>query len=326
MKTFKRSVLHILLILVLALSLLLSSCGKNDGSRYQVWMIMKSTDTEFWIAAIAGANAAKAEYDVDLKTMGPETEEEFEVQNEYIRQAAREGVDAIVFSAISYTENAAAIDEAAAAGVKVVVIDSDVDSEKVETRIGTDNVQAGRMTAAAVLDSTPDTLNVGIVNFDLGSRNGQEREAGLREVLSQESRVENIYTVNVRTDPDAAMAGALQLIEDHPEINALVGLNEPLAVGVARAGEWAAASGNPNLSVVCFDSNPECVDLMRRGYVSALIVQNPYAMGYLGVEQARMLLSGQRIEKKDFLDTGTTIITPENMFSPEGQKILFPFG
>lgn len=45
--------------------------------------------------------------------------------------------------------------------------------------------------------------------------------------------------------------------------------------------------------MVGFDTNVKCIDLLQSGAVSALIVQNPYAMGYLGVEAVCNLLDGQ---------------------------------
>lgn len=312
------------LALLIAICLLLTGCGGQAGQQpYKVWFVAKSTDTEFWKAAFAGANAAKSEYNVDLTICGPETEEDYAAQNEYIAQAVEAGADAIVFSAISYTENAAAIDDAARAGVKIVVIDSDVDSKNVSVRIGTDNIQAGRMAAAAALDTEAEELVVGIVNYDLGSRNGQEREEGFREEIMKDGRASAAYTINVLTTPEQALAGAKQLLREHPDINVLVAFNEPLAVGAALAVEELDLEGK--LRMVGFDTNFRCVDLMRSGAVSALIAQNPYAMGYLGVEAAWKLLEGASYDPRQLIDTATTIITRENMFSPESQKALFSF-
>ena len=304
---------------------LLAGCAESGTrTQYKIYMVTKSLDTEFWQAAFAGANAASAEYNVDLTILGPETEEEYQAQNDYIAQAVEEGASALVFSAISYEENAAAVDAAAAQGVRVVVIDSDVASDSVSVRIGTDNVEAGRMAAAAALDNDWENLVVGIVNYDLGSRNGQERETGLREALEEDPRVGGIYTVNVRTSPEAAEEGARQLLSAHPDINVLVGLNEPLAVGVAQAVDHMVLKGQ--IRMVGFDTNVRCIDLMRGGAVSALIVQNPYAMGYLGVEAAWKLLEGGSGAPCGLIDTATTIVTQSNMFTPESQKALFPFG
>ena len=311
--------------LLLCAVLLLSGCADGSaGAQYKVYFVTKSLDTEFWKAAIAGANAASAEYNVALTVLGPETEEDFETQNAYIAQAVEEGADALVFSAISYEENAAAIDAAAGQGVRVVVIDSDVASDSVSVRIGTDNVEAGRMAAAAALAAGWETLAVGIVNYDLGSRNGQEREAGLREVLEADPRVRDIYTINVLTTPKAAQEGSEQLLKEHPEINVLIGLNEPLAVGTAQAVADLGLAGQ--VRMVGFDTNVRCIDLMRDGAVSALIVQNTYAMGYLGVESAWKLLEGNAYDPDRLIDTATTIVTRDNMFTPESQKALFPFG
>ena len=117
---------------------------------------------------------------------------------------------------------------------------------------------------------------------------------------------------------------AISLLEEHPEINILIGLNEPLGVGVAEASEELDLGGR--VRVISFDSNIRCIDLLRRGAVSALIVQNPYAMGYLGVETAWKVLEGQSFSPDRLIDTATSIITRENMFTMEGQRTLFSFG
>ena len=324
MKRNKRSV--ILLLLIILLMIPLSACGESGekSQQHKIYMITKSTSTEFWRSVFAGANAAKAEYNVNLIIRGPDTEENYAGQNMYIQEAIRNHADAIVFSAISYTENAAAIDEAAEAGIKIVVIDSDVNSSRVSARIGTDNIQAGRITAAAALASPDEHLSVGIVNFAQFSRNGEEREIGLREQLEKDPRVEEICTVNSLTNHEAARESAVALLEEHPDINVLIGLNEPLGVGVAEASEELGLKDR--VRVISFDSNIRCIELLRSGDVSALIVQNPYAMGYLGVETAWEILEGKSFRPDQLIDTATTIITRENMFTVEGQKALFSFG
>ena len=320
----KKRILALLPALFLLLTL--SGCVSTapTGAPYKMYLIAKSTTTEFWKSVFAGANAAKSEYNVELTVMGPETEEDYETQNAYIRQAVEDGADAIVFSAISYTKNAQAIDEAVSAGVTVVVIDSDVNSDGVAARIGTDNVQAGRMSAKAALDTDFDAIVVGIVNCDIQTQNGQERERGFRAALAGDGRVGEIYTVNVPTDAELAKKAAKDLLTEHPEINVLVGFNEPLAVGTAEAVDELGLSRQ--VREIAFDTNPACVELLQKGTVSALIVQNPYAMGHLGVEKAWQSLQGQRFDAKTLINTPTSIITRETMFTIESQKALFSFG
>lgn len=309
---------------LLCLGLLTGCTGQGvQATPRNITLVAKSTETEFWKSVFAGARAAASEYNVNLNIVGPETEEDYETQNALIEDAVAQGAEALVFSAISYTENAPAIDAAAEAGVKIAVIDSDVDSQAVGVRIGTDNVEAGRMTAQAAQAAREDRLVLGLINYDLGSRNGQEREQGLREELARSDRVGEIYTLNVLAEVGDAREKTMELLRAHPEINVVVGFNEPTAVGAAQAVDRLGLGGT--VDVVGFDSNVETVDLMQTGVVSALIVQNPYAMGYLGVEAACDLLGGETFDPEALLDTATQIVTRENMFSLEGQKALFPF-
>ena len=320
-----KSIKRLAAMLVLAsLLLCVSGCAQTRQSGpYSVYLISKSTQTEFWKSVFAGANAAKSEYNVELTILGPETEEDYEEQNAFIRQAIEAGADAIVFSAISYTANAPAVDEAIAAGIRVVIIDCDVDSDGVTVRIGTDNVAAGRMTGEAALDTEEDGIVVGIVNCFAETQNCQERERGLREALRGDARVKGIYVVNVSTDADEAKDAAARLLREHPEINVLVGFNEPLAVGVARAVDELGLTGR--VRAISFDTNTRCIELLQTGAVSALIVQNPYAMGYLGVEKAWQSLQGEKFDADTLIDTATQIVTKENMFTMESQKALFSF-
>ena len=319
-----RSIKRLAALLLTMVMLALSGCtAARTSGPYSVSLISKSSTTEFWKSVFAGANAAKSEYNVDLTILAPETEEEYEVQNDYIRQAIESRADAIVFSAISYTGNAEAINEAVAAGIRVVVIDCDVDSDGVSVRIGTDNVAAGRMTGEAAMNAEEGDVVLGIVNCFVETQNCQERERGLREALLGDARVKGIYVVNVPTDAEQAKLAAERLLQEHPEINVLVGFNEPLAVGVAEAVDELGLTGQ--VRAISFDTNMRCIELMQTGAVSALIVQNPYAMGYLGVEKAWQTLQGEKFDANTLIDTATQIVTKENMFTMESQKALFSF-
>ena len=139
---------------LLALALGGCAAAAPTGARHRVAIVAKSTRTEFWLSVFAGAQAAAAEYNVELDISGPETEEDYETQNRMVAEAVDAGAEALVFSAIDYENNAAAIDAAAAAGVRIVAIDSNVDSATVQTYIGTDNYAAGQMAAQAALDAT----------------------------------------------------------------------------------------------------------------------------------------------------------------------------
>ena len=312
------------LALCLALLLILSGCAAGaEPVRHKVALVAKSTQTEFWLSVFAGAEAAAAEYNLELTTMGPAAEEDYEAQNQMIAGAVADGAEALVFSAINFTENAPAVDAAAQAGVKVVSIDSGVDSAQVGAYIGTDNYAAGRMAAQAALEQVEGALRVGLVNYDEGTANGQQREQGAVDALTESGRAEVCAAVTTLVDADQAQADAAALLREHPEVNVLITFNEPTSVGGARAVE--ALGLEEEVFFVGFDSNVVTVDALQAGSVDALIVQNPYAMGYLGVESAYQLLSGRGGELPPVVDTSTQIVYRSNLFTLDSQKALFAF-
>ena len=307
------------------LCVFLWGCGADTAysEQHAVALIAKSTETEFWLSVFAGAEAAATEYNLKLTITGPKTEEDYEAQNQMVADAVEAGAQAIVFSAIDYENNASAIDDAAKQGTKIVAIDSSVDSQMVSTYIGTDNYAAGQMAAQAALDRVEGTLRVGIVNYDVSSANGQERERGARDLFSSTGRAEVTAVINTLAEAGHAQADTVRMLADHPEINVLLAFNEPTSVGAAQAVEELGLS--ETVFLVGFDSNVATVEGLQTGSVDALIVQNPYAMGYLGVESAYKLLSGQGTGLAAVVDTSTQIVDRSNLFSIDSQKALFAF-
>ena len=305
--------------------LLLSACGANTppAPLHSVTLVAKSTQTEFWLSVFAGAEAAAAEYNLELTTVGPETEEDYETQNEMIARAVEAGTEALVFSAIDFEKNAPAVDAAAQAGVRIVSIDSGVDSSQVSTYIGTDNYAAGQMAAQAALEQVEGPLSVGLVNYDEGTANGQERERGVRDALEESGRAQIVGTVTTLVEAAQAQADTAALLSTHPEINLLVAFNEPVSVGAAQAVEELGREDD--VFLVGFDSNVITIEGLQSGSVDALIVQNPYAMGYLGMESAYRLLTGQGGSLESTVDTSTQIVYRSNMFTLDSQKALFAF-
>ena len=311
-------------VLAAVILLIGNGCASSQtatGKKHSIALVTKSTTSAFWHSVKAGAGAAAAEYNLDFTFEGPEKEEDYETQNRMIREAVERGAEALVISAVDYNANAEAVDQASKKGLQIVVIDSDVNSSGVVSRIGTNNDAAGEMAARALLDGEEEVLHVGIVNYDVNSANGQQREEGFRRVIQESPRVADITTINVISTTEDARIGTEKLLKEHPEINAIVTFNEwtSLGVGWAIRGQGLADATR----VVAFDSNVVNVGMLETGEVDALIVQNPYAMGYLGVEAAYRLLNGQKVTA--VTDTDTVVVTRENMYDEACQRILFTF-
>lgn len=311
-----------LLVLCLLPGCAASDQTTQDAARYKVAVVAKSTQTDFWKAVFVGAEAAATEYNLELTIDGPDTEEDYEAQNQMIEDAVANGAQALVFSAIDYDANAPAIEKAAEKGVKIVVIDSAVNSQNVAAYIGTDNYSAGMMAARAALERTSGPLKVGIVNYDINSANGQDRERGAVDTFTESGRCEVVATIHTLAEAASARQDTLDMLRAHPEINVLLAFNEPTSVGAAQAIEELQLG--ETVCMVGFDSNLATIDALQTGVADALVIQNTYEMGYFGVQSAYKLLAGQRNSVEKHVDTESRLIDRSNMFTMDGQKVLFP--
>ncbi len=305
-------------------ALLMSLCACVKTEEIKVAVIVKSVDSDFWQNFKSGVDSAATEYNVSVTFEGPENEEDYAAQNKMISRAAENGADVIVLSAIDRTRNAPTVNAAVRNGVQVITADSALDSSLISLFIGTDNPAAG-ISAAKALEaqfSAGEKIRLGIVGCTEKTENILNRESGLREYFAGLENAEIVAAVSADSNTESAESKATELLQKYPEINALAGLNEWTTLGVGAAIKKAGAAGK--IKTVGFDTNTVSVGMLETGEMGALIVQNPFAMGYLSVKKAAELKNGELSGDKT-LYTAVTTVKKENMYDPDIQKILFSF-
>ena len=307
------------------LAVFLCACSAdNSQAGHKISIIIKSTDSEFWQSFSKGVRSAATEYNVEVSLCGPENEEDYYTQNMLIESAAENGAEVIVLSAISSENSNEVIRNAANKGVRIITVDSGVAASVADLFIGTDNYKAGASAGIAAAQGFSDSekIRIGIVNCYEQTDNGIRREEGFRDYIATLDNAEIVGSVNTTSNADSAAAAAVSLLSFHPEINVLVGFNEWMALGVGNAIRQLEVKDC--VKGVGFDANTVCVGMIETGEMDALIVQNPFAMGYLSVQYAYQIISKESIKDKE-LYTDVTTVTRENVFDDDVQKILFTF-
>lgn len=295
----------------------------NTPDEYNIVLIPKTTGaTEFWQTFTEGGTMAANEYGVNIEIIGTEDETDEEGQIAIIQEILDREVypDAMIVSPLSYSNITDVLKKVKDSGIHLVLADSVVNEDIAESVVATDNVLAGielGSYAATLIESGDQIAIVGHVE---GASTAIDREQGVREGLGEmEQWVQEI----VFCDSSYAKAKSLtiELVEEYPDLKMLIGLNENAAVGAAWALKELGKEGE--IQLVGFDSSLEEVKLIEEGVFQGIVIQNPFNMGYLGVEQAIKLIAGEEIEVH--IDSGSKLITMENLYEEENQKLLFPF-
>ncbi len=311
------------LILSSVMLLSLCACGGADDKKY-VAVIAKAVNSDFWHNVKNGVYSAATEYNVTVTFEGPENEEDYETQNALIEAAVKNGAGAVVLSAIDFNQSVDTVNAAVRAGVKVITIDSDLNSDAVSLFIGTDNIAAGKAAGKAATEGFAPEANIyiGLVNYNADTDNGNQREEGFKQYIDSFKNAQILSSVTAESNEESATAAAKRLLTQDPRINVIVGFNEWMTLGVGNAVKMLGIS--ERVRAVGFDSNVTSVSMLETGEMDALIVQNPFAMGYLGVEKAAELISGEPTDGNTLYTTVTTV-TKDNLFDADIQKILFRF-
>lgn len=295
---------------------------KIEERRMSLVYIPKVEDStnDFWKALILGTKMAAKEYNADIEIKAPAEENDIERQNELLKEAISEEPDAILFSPSSFTESNDLLKEAKEKGIRISFIDSYTEEKVQDLTIATDNLEAGEKLGkfAATLLGPDD--QIAIVAHVKGVSTAVEREEGFRKGLGDLAK--NIVEV-VYCDSQYEKSRKLtqELMEKYPNLKMVAGMNEYSSVGAARAVK--AAGAKDRIQVVGVDSSQEAVQLMENGVFKGLVVQKAFKMGYIGVKETILMLRGKSYEKD--VNSGCELVTPDNMYDSEIEKLLFPF-
>ncbi len=310
----------LLIILVTFIIVLLVEKDRND-SIYVIYIPKTQiSSNDFWSSILAGAETAAKENNVNLEINSPKDEIHVDEQNALIREAIAKHPDAIVVSPSSRTENAEALEEVNKAGIPLIFVDSTTDTPFAKAIVATDNVAAGAKMAEPMLASLNQNSKIAIVSHVKNSSTAMEREKGFKQGLGKyESQIVGIVYSN--SLKEIGYEVTKELLVREPDIDYLACLNEDSAVGAAKAVKELGLVGK--ICIVGFDNSTEEIERLEEGVFSAIVVQRAFSMGYFGIENAAKVVRGEKVTYS--MDSGSVLITKDNMYEEENQELLFPF-
>ena len=308
------------LLVCAAFAVLLWNRTLSKQEPYEIVLIQKAMDdTDFWTSVYQGGEMAAQEYNAVLTAVGPEREQDVESQNQMILDAVARKPDAIVLAPCSSDETLPYARQIEEAGITLVLLDSTMEEETGKAVVATDNYELGYKMGSYMKQFVEEDTVIGIVGHVQGSSTATGREEGFRAGLGGAGD-QVAETVFCDSDTERAYELTCGLLEKYPDMNMIVGLNEYSAVGAARAVKEQGLSDSIRMAGI--DSSVEQIQLLEEGVYEALAIQKPFNMGYLGVETAVKLLEGEQVET--YINSGSELVTKENMYTEENQKLLFP--
>ncbi|MBT3345338.1 MAG: substrate-binding domain-containing protein [Gemmatimonadetes bacterium] len=311
-----------------ALLCLLAACGgPAEMERTTIVVIPKGTTHEFWKSIHAGALRAARDLDVDIIWKGPLKEDDREAQIAVVEDFISRGVSGIVLAPLDDAALRVPVMNATRSGIPVIIIDSGLQSDDYISFVATDNYQGGRMAGAEMARRLEERGRLIVLRYQEGSASTMKREQGFLDAIGEypdivviSSNQHGGATTESAYQASENLLAPLQDGEGRLTIDGIFCPNESTTFGMLRALQDRKLNGQ--VRFVGFDSSPKLVEGLAAGDLDALVLQNPAAMGEIGVRTMVAHLNGEPIERR--IDTGVSLVTRDNMTDPEIAALLEP--
>jgi len=193
------------------------------------------------------------------------------VQVNQFQTMVTQGYDGIIFVPIDVNAGAAAVQLAAAANIPVVGSNTRVNSDKLYSYIGSDDVKSGRMEAQAVVDKLGGKGNVVDIEGPIGQSAQIERRKGNQEVLAENP---GIKLLEMKT-ANWSRAEALNLMQNwlsaYPgQINGVIGQNDEMALGAIQAIKQAGLNVK-SFAIAGIDGVTDALNSVKSGEMVSIL-------------------------------------------------------
>lgn len=321
-KWTKKALLLVALLLVGVVLLGLMVQGMPHRTRVTLVMKTDVSTAEFWAVTMKGMRAAAEDFNVELAETGASAETEIDEQISVMKQVIADKPDVIILVSSDYRRMAPVVNEAVAAGIRVVTMDSDVDSDARSCYVGSDNYQIGCALGELLNTFTPYAGKVAILSQSSMSSTGIDRALGAHDTITANERTTLVGVFYCDNDPTLAQSITAELVERYPDLAGIVCTNEVCNLGAA---DYLAENGLADqVAMVGCDNSKAQIRYLEQGVIRGIVIQRPFNMGYEAVRAAAQAAKGERVPEYEEIPCAS--ITLDNMYESGNEKLLFPFG
>ncbi len=311
-----------LVLMALGASLLASTGCQRFSKSETYYLVSNNLKLNYWKTANAGFVKAAADLGVTAELRGPDSFDPRAEEAEFEKVVASKPAG-ILISVADATLMTAAINDAVAAGVPVITMDSDAPGSNRLTFVGTNNLEAGRLGGQRLLFKLNGKGNVAFFSMP-GQPNLDERLKGYKDAFGDHSDIKIVEVFNVKGDSGSAFDEAQKLVArtGADKVDAFVSLESSSGKGIAEVLHRANADDR---TLIAMDVDADTLRLVNMGEIDSTISQRPFTMGYVGLKQLAAIhhdlpqhfgadyASDPRSPYPAFIDTGTALVDRTNV-------------
>ncbi|WP_186002789.1 substrate-binding domain-containing protein [Mycobacterium sp. KBS0706] len=281
-----------------------------------VAVIVKATTSEYWQWVFKGAEEAGRQLGVKVDKLGT-PKDDAAGQIAVLENAAGSKPAAIVISPTIFEALGDPIAAVTDAGIPVIVIDSGAKTDQYASFLTTNNEAGGKAAAEAMAACIKERTGkaagkVGYLTAMAGHESLDSRDRGFVEGLKAYPDITLVGNRVGNNEEAEGMTLTADMLTKDPDLVGLFADNAQMGTGAGAS--VAEQKLGAKFCLVAFDSDAGELEHLKDGSIYALIVQDPYMMGFAGVWYGYAAAHGVRLPKT--VDTGVGTVTKASMNDP----------
>lgn len=301
-----------------------SGGGTQAEGPIKIAVVPKAIGFDFWENVRVGAQCAASRHDdVDVHWDGVSAETDVSGQQSLLQDLLAQGdIKGLVYAATDAKALSEITESAREQGTTVVNMDSGTEPQPKDVPVyATNNVVAAERATNELAEQLGGRGKIAHIEFQPGTSTNDTRREGFERGLANHPGLNLVARQSSDSDYNQALQVTQDILTANPDLNGIYAANEPSVLGAAEAVRQAGKVGQ--VKIVGWDTSEGEIKALREGVITGLIAQNPFKMGHDAVDAAVAKIRGNGRPQAD-TDTGSTLITKDNVDSPEVQKLLHP--
>jgi len=269
-----------------------TSTDGNEGaatSSNKIGLSVSTLNNPFFVSLKEGAEKKAKELGMELIVV--------DAQNDAAKQASdvedliQKKVGLLLINPTDSDAVTSIIKSANKAQIPVITLDRSANGGEVVSHIASDNAAGGEMAGAYMLELVGKGANVVQLEGVPGSSAARERGAGFEKAIGSDLNVVAKQTANF--DRAQGLSVMENILQGNKNIKGVFAQNDEMALGALQA---IKAAGLKDVVVIGFDATSDAVTAVKNKEMSATVAQKPELIGTIGIQTAKKLLDGEKVE------------------------------
>lgn len=296
-----RKIVCILLVLVLTLGLALTGCSANQqvaeeksaAETKTIGFAVSTLANPFFVAMKEGGEAKASELGVEIITL--DAQDSAEKQTSQVEDLISREVDLIIVNPVDSDAIGSAVKEANRAGVPVITVTRPSNAGDVVQHLDIDNSFAGKLVAEELIKVLDGNGKVAILEGIAGTPSAQARQQGFVDVIDTCEGIEIVSSLTANYNREEAAKVMEDVLQGNPELDAVYGHNDEMALGAVRA--IISADRLDSIKVFGIDATDDALTAIANGEMVATVKQQPALQMAMAVEAAVKVINGETVEE-----------------------------